>query len=261
MPKGFVAHCCGVALALALFMPLPVYANGAGDFLGQVLGQIALNVLVDSAFPSHPGPPPPAPLPEVVLDPGHESDLKGRDLQYSHASESDTFRVRDFGRSFYTLVGGDAKDASALVKQDGLQDPAPDIQDRLVQALVARYGLRDAGVAPDTVPPAPGVLLKVVTTHWELKSVSINPLHIVYGLGHYGLYYHADFSLVDRHNGEIIAMGYCDESPAVKGAPTFDQSLADGGRLIKDMLQTAAGGCVSDIEGEYLHIPKPLTDN
>lgn len=278
MPKAFVpSRRWGyVALAGALLLPIQAEAHGGGA--AAVLVRLILEIAADTLRHGAPVPGGPAPAPVPVLIPvspsppgppteiplaqdRNPSQLRGQDLLHVTPMTPSPLLVRDFTRSFYTLVGGSAAEATGLMQQDGIEDPAPSVSAGLVGVLTSQFGMRDAGaVASVDAPPAavPGYVLEVITTHWELKSVSINPLHIVYGMRHYGIYYHAKFRLLSRKDGSVMSMGYCDESPAVKGAPTYDQSLADGGKLIKDMLRTAASGCVSDIGGQYFHIPKPL---
>jgi len=36
--------------------------------------------------------------------------------------------------------------------------------------------------------------MQVTTTYWEMKAVSVNPIHIGYGLQHYGIYYKGQVS-------------------------------------------------------------------
>ena len=274
MPKGSHIHRplgCAALLACALLLPLPVAAHGGG---GAVL-RVLLEILGDGLRIAGPPPAPavPAPVPVIVpVVPAAEPQptdlfrdagrLKDQDLLRVPPPDPKPLLMRDFTRSFYTMFGGSAADASALTQQDGLRDPAQMVSTGLAGVLTQQFGMRDAGSIPavDT-PPAvsAGYVLEVVTTRWELKSVSINPLHIVYGLGHYGIYYKARFRLTSRHDGSTAAKGDCDESPDREGAPTLDEALAGDGALIKGMLQSAAAACVADIEADYFHIPKPLT--
>jgi len=69
-------------------------------------------------------------------------------------------------------------------------------------------------------PPLPGFLMQVTTTYWEMKAVSVNPIHIGYGLQHYGIYYKAKFRLLDRRDGSVLAYGHCDESPRPGARPS-----------------------------------------
>ena len=104
-------------------------------------------------------------------------------------------------------------------------------------------------------PQAAGFALRVSTTHWELKSVSSNPIHILYGVSHYGIYYDAEFQLTDRRDGSLLAAGDCDVGPAATDpAPTYDEALADGGRKLGEMLQAAAHQCALQMEEDYLGI-------
>jgi len=262
-----------VALLFALLVPLQVEARGGGGVLLRIL----LQVIADGF--SVPPPPPPrvAPVPVVIpvesapapeppseraLDPDQVvAALKDQELRAVPPAQPKPFLMRDFNRSFYTILGGSAADGSGLVRQDALQDPAVSVSSGLVQVLTQQFGMRDGGSIPSVdAPPAasPGYVLEVVTTRWELKSVSINPLHLVYGMSHYGVYYHAKFRLTSRHDGRVASTGSCDESPENAGAPTLDETLAGDGKLLKDMLQSVAQQCVSDIEADYFHIPKPL---
>lgn len=268
MPRSsYVAMLVLMSLASA-----PAHAHGNGgaalEFLRIFLEVVARAPLQGPPPPAAPVPVPvrtPAPAPEVVFTPNPEVRLKGQDVGFLPPGRGVDFEVRDFGRSFYTLVGGSASDATGLVQQDGLPDPALTVGDDLAQAVSRHYdahyvGLESAYVPDAAAPGAPlgsGFTTEVTTTYWEMKAVSINPIHIGYGLHHYGVYYHAKFKLIDRRDGSILASGKCDEAPPTWGAPTYDEALADGGKRLKDMMQAVGHQCALDIENDYLSIRMP----
>jgi hypothetical protein len=269
----------GAAALLALSLSSPAYARGGAD----VFAEIFFRVLLEGLARSIPAPTPtPVPVPTgpvvplVIPNPqgafGGDSSarLKDQMLGYLSPYQAPTFRVRSFTRSFYTMVGGSAKDADPLLRQDGIADPAMTVSADLVAAVSRHYGSRDAGPVPApeasstsasaavsqaTEPQASGFALRVSTTHWELKSVSSNPVHILYGVSHYGIYYDAKFQLTDRRDGSLLAAGDCDVGPgATDPAPTYDEALADGGQKLGEMLQAAAHQCALQMEEDYLGI-------
>lgn len=285
MRKAFKLDCRlrNAALFLAVLLPLQASAHislggvhihvngggGGGGFgsvfkgLGQAFGfvnhvffRITGHVIVNL-------PPPPIP---VGAQPASEQPLSGpievsmeadlapalndRPLQDVPAGENQDLRVRGFLRSFYTLVGGPAWDARELVRQDGLVDPGQAVSDDIAAALARTYGVKDGAPAVT----GPGLVMRVTTTHWEMKSVSINPLHLIYGMTHYGVYYQATFTLVDQRNSAVVASGDCDVSPEVKGAPTYSEAMANDGARLKDMLAADAAECAAGIEQDFLGI-------
>jgi hypothetical protein len=268
---------------LALCISSPVYARGGAD----VLAEIFFRVLLEGMAHSIPGPAPvpvPVPVGPVVplvipnpqgsnFDDGRGARLKDQALGYLPPYQAPTFRVRSFTRSFYTMVGGPAQDASQLVLQDGIEDPAVTVSEDLGAAISRHYGSHDVGLMQ---PPAPstttapvaatqpgttlgsGFALQVSTTHWELKSVSSNPIHILYGVSHYGVYYDAKFQLTDQRDGSLLAAGDCDVGPgATDPAPTYAEAMADGGQRLNAMLQAAAHECALQMEEDGLGIRYP----
>jgi hypothetical protein len=268
----------GAAALLVFAISPPVYARGGAD----IFAEIFFRVLIEGMARGLPGPAP-VPVravpvvPLVIPDPqgttfggATSARLKGQELGYLPPYQPPAFRVRNFTRSFYTVVGGSAKDADPLLRQDGIADPAATVSADLVAAVSRHYGSRDAGLMQPpasftTVAPAAtsqavasmgsGFTLQVSTTHWELKSVSSNPIHILYGVSHYGIYYDARFQLTDRRDGSLLAAGDCDVGPsATDPAPSYDAALADGGQRLGEMLQAAAHQCALQMEEDYLGI-------
>lgn len=273
-----------VTIAALLSAP-SASANSFGDAVGEFLLRATIDVLFQGPHVRGPGVPVPIRMEpielQVVIIPDPSVRMKDEAVSYRSSAPTDTFRVRDFSRTFVTAVGGSAKDASELAQQDQLLDPAAILGDDLAQAISRHYGGRYAGAAPATsaasapssaaapaavsasaaAPGAPlgtGFLVEVTTTHWEMKAVSINPLHIAYGMNHYGVYYDAKFRLVDRKDGSVLAAGKCDAGPAASAsAPSYEEAMADGGKRIKEMLETAAHDCALSAEEEYLGIRMP----
>lgn len=279
----------GLVLSLVIaaqLVPVPVSAHGVPDAVAQVLLRLMFDILTQP----HPVAPPPGPVvvpvqyvPQTmavaplqlqeVITPDPSARLKDQEITFKPSAAIEPFRVRDFRRTFVTAVGGSAKDATELVMQDQLQDPAVTVADDLAQAVSRHYSGRYAGLAPaPTTAPQPaaapgaplgsGFVVEVTTTHWEMKAVSINPLHISYGMNHYGVYYDARFRLLDRKDGSVLASGRCDSGPsATDPAPSYEEALADGGKRLKEMLETAGHECALSAEEEYLGIRMPERDN
>jgi hypothetical protein len=275
----------GAAVLIGVLVSSPAYAHGGGEVFAEIFLRILLEgmthpiappVPVPTGMPVAAGPIVPLviPDPEAKVRPDPSLRLKDQQLGYFPPDAPPSFRVRNFTRSFYTMVGGSAKDASQVVQQDGIADPALTVSDDLVVIIARHYGGHDVGlmqppsagteVAPAAAshdPAAPlgtGFALQVNTTHWELKSVSSNPIHVLYGVSHYGVYYDASFQLTDRRDGSILAEGDCDVGPsAMDAAPTYDEAMADGGKQLSDMMQTAAHECARSMAKEYLGIDLP----
>jgi hypothetical protein len=278
------------ALALvALITSMPAYAHGGGGLFAEIFVRILLEgmiahpapaaVLEPAAIPVAAGPIVPLviPDPEARVRSDPSARIKDQAVGYLPPDAPPTFRVRNFTRSFYTMVGGPAKDASQLIEQDRITDPALTVSDDLVVIVARHYAGHDVGLmlsptiiatpAPATVsvaksdPGAPlgeGFAVHVTTTHWELKAVSSNPLHILYGVSHYGVYYDASFQLTDQRDGSIVAEGDCSVGPgATDPAPTYDEAMADGGKQLSDMMQSAAHQCARSMAKEYLAINLP----
>lgn len=206
---------------------------------------------------------------QVVLQAGTSVRLKDQSLNYVLPTKPQGFQLRSFKRSFYTLLGGSAEDGADITTQDEIPDPALEVSQDVETAMALHYSTHDAGpisappaalAATPAAPGASGYILQVTTTYWELKAVSINPIHIGYGLRHYGVYYDASLRLVDSRDGNVLASGKCDVSPPIQGAPTLEEALADNGKRLREMSQAAAQECALAIEDDYLgiHTPNPL---
>src|SRR5690242_7421802 len=177
------SFCLAVSVALAALLPAPpAAARSVADDVADILLRATLEALlqpgphVANPYAPVPGPITPIEL-QVVIIPDPSVRMKDEAVAYQSSVPADPFRVRDFSRTFVTAVGGSAKDASALVQQDGLQDPAMVVGDDLAQAISRHYGGRYAGAAPAAVtvpgpaaaPGAPlgdGFLVEVTTLHW-----------------------------------------------------------------------------------------------
>ena len=282
-----VQHGVFLSAALAAAVTAPaVSAKGVPDAVAEVLLRLTFDILTQP----HPVAPPPGPVvvpveyaPQTmavaplqlqeVITPDPSARLKDQEITYQSLAPHEPFRVRDFSRTFVTAVGGSAKDATELVMQDQLQDPAVIVADDLAQAVSRHYSGHYIGLAPapSTAPQpaaAPGVplgsgfLVEVYTLHWEMKAVSINPLHISYGMNHYGVYYDAKFRLLDKKDGSVLASGKCDSGPSASDpAPSYEEALADGGKRLKQMLEKAGHECALSAEEEYLGIRMPERDS
>jgi hypothetical protein len=272
---------------VGLLVSSPVYARGGADILAEIFLRVLLEGMARGIAPPPPAPvPAPVPVvgaaivplvipdPDAKIRPDPSLRLKDQELGYYPPEQAPTFRVRDFTRTFYTMVGGSAKDASQLLEQDGIDDPAVTVSDDLTAIIARHYDGHDVGLVQEPTagtetapaaamadPGAPlgsGFALQVNTTHWELKSVSANPLHIMYGVNHYGIYYDAHFRLMDRRDGSILAEGDCSTGPAATDpAPTYDEAMADGGKQLSGMMQSAAHECARSMAKEYLGINLP----
>lgn len=275
------------AACAAAFTSPTASAKGVPDAVAEVLLRLTFDLLT-RPHPMAAPPPGPVVVPvqyapqtmavaplqlQEVITPDPSTRLKDEEIAYQPLEPLEPFRVRDFSRTFVTAVGGSAKDATELVMQDQLQDPATVVADDLAQAVSRHYSGRYIGLAPapSTAPKPPaapgaplgaGFVVEVRTTHWEMKAVSINPLHITYGMNHYGVYYDAKFRLLDRKDGSVLASGRCDSGPsATDPAPSYEEALASGGRRLKDMLEAAGHECALSAEEEYLGIRMPERDN
>ncbi len=283
------------ALALvALITSMPAHAHGGGGLFAEIFVRILLEGMIAHPAPAAAVEPAVVPIaagpivPLVIPDPDARvradptALLKDQALGYFPPSSSPpAFRVRNFTRSFYTMVGGPAKDASQLIEQDDIADPALTVSDDMVVIIARHYASHDVGLvlSPTVIatpapaaasaakddPAAPlgsGFAVQVKTTYWELKSVSSNPVHILYGVSHYGVYYDASFQLINRRDGSIVVAGDCSVGPgATDPAPTYEEAMADGGKRLSDMMQTAAHECARSMAKEYLaiNLPPPAT--
>src|SRR5882724_2116267 len=132
-----------LAVPLAALVAAPAHASHASDEVAEVFLRIFLDGITQPA--PQPQTPPTPPDPEVVIQADPTARLKDQEVSYLSPSGQPAFLVRDFKRSFITLMGGPATDATSLVVQDQVPDPAAAVSVDLDAAIARHYGTRDIG--------------------------------------------------------------------------------------------------------------------
>jgi hypothetical protein len=146
------------------------------------------------------------------------------------------------GRRNFGILGAIAmmQEGNRLVEDYGLQDPAGQLSEELLNALASRNDMRtDTSDAAD-------VLLDVKTINWDFRPYRNDPdnLFVVYS---------ARISLVDRRDGTVLASGKCRSRRDQQGdSATLDELLADGAKLLQTELREAAHECAQRMKDDTL---------
>ena len=171
-----------------------------------------------------------------------------------------SFRAATVGKALLGLVGEVAMEAAgeAIIVDNHIEDPAWRIARRELLALSSRHALVMKN--PTLVKTAGGarrwdtdLVLQVSTTSWSMFAFRDAPLH-------YRVSYEARLELRDASGTEVLASGQC-ETPYPKnsqGAPTYDEMLADGARLLKQRLDAAVAFCAEKFARELFAISPTL---
>lgn len=146
------------------------------------------------------------------------------------------------GRRTFGIVGVIAmmREGNRLVESYGLEDPAGQLSEDLVASLALHNGMQTS--TRDTAD----VLLQVSTINWDFRPYRNDPdnLYIVYS---------ARISLVDRHNGAVLAQGKCRSRRDHQGdSATLDDLLADGAKRLQKELREAAQECAQAVKSSTL---------
>lgn len=150
-----------------------------------------------------------------------------------------------------------------IIKDNNIQDPAPQMNHALVLAAQSQYGIVPVSTAPvrvDTtdlvqLAQAAGgadVLFDVQQTARQFRYRPFSAGYIVDSA--------FKFRIIDVHSRTMIAEGFCYQSTKDDPArPSDDDLLANDAALLKQTLDAQRDKCRSQFEAQVLNIPVSQT--
>lgn len=246
-----IAAALVTSLASMLLM-CPAVASGASDAVAEIVFRILLDGAANAAF----GNDQPVRRPGL-LRPEQGLALHGQYLTWAVNPPSDLHAwVSDWQWVMGPLPAH--YQGRKLVRQDGINDPAEEINDTLVKALTDRYGAKptlegwpvtdpvdmvSASQSARPVPDAPvRYALNVRVVDWSLSRFTSHPKQYYVRLA-------VVVRLIDVQQAEILAQGSCDIDPGyIETDPTAVEMLAEQGKLLKQQLQAEVDECTQDLE-------------
>lgn len=151
-------------------------------------------------------------------------------------------------------------EGDTLVVQEGIENPAPMIEDAVASHLRSRYGAAGNGrpVSFDSEKPddlaawarqnnVRDLIVDVETNGWGFNYQGFN-------FSSYTVGYSAVFRLIDSSTGEVLAQHFCSGASHddAEGAPSHDELLANDAALIKSLLAERAQACIDEITTQVL---------
>jgi hypothetical protein len=192
----------------------------------------------------------------VPLAAGAAESLRGREVTVA-AWERPDFIAMTAGRAAIGgLIGAVTmtEGGKNVVNNNNVQDPAGAILQAMAADLKSAYGWRFAGrqllVGADDPAqlakdyPGTDVVLEMRTINWGYTYFPTT-------WNRYRVIYSARLRLIDAKKGQVLAEGFCSRVPEeTPNAPTGDELLANGARVIKNELQAAASHCVQHFRSQ-----------
>ena len=148
-----------------------------------------------------------------------------------------------------------------IIKDNDIQDPAPQINRALVLAAQSQYGIVPVSTPPvhvdttDVVQLAQAaggvdVLFDVQETGRQFRYRPLSSGYIVDSA--------FKFRIIDVHSHTMIAEGFCQQSTKDDPArPSDDDLLANGAAMLKQTLDAQRDQCRSQFEAQVLNISGP----
>ncbi len=151
-------------------------------------------------------------------------------------------------------------EGDTLVVQQGIENPAPIIEDAIAQHLRSRHGTAGSGrplVFDDDKPSdlaawarqnnVRDLIVDVETNGWGYNYQGFN-------FGSYTVGYSATFRLIDPATGDVLAQHFCSggSHDGPEGAPSRDELLANNAALLKTLLNQRAQACIEEITTQVL---------
>ena len=146
-----------------------------------------------------------------------------------------------------------------IIKDNDIQDPAPQINHALLLAAQSQYGIVPVSTPPvhvdttDVVQLAQAaggadVLFDVQETGRQFRYRPLSSGYIVDSA--------FKFRIIDVHSRTMIAEGFCQQSTKDDPArPSDDDLLANGAAMLKQTLDAQRDQCRSQFEAQVLSIP------
>lgn len=186
----------------------------------------------------------------IALTPSSSQNLRGKSLVLIKHQSPD-FIAMTSGKGMFAVagVGAAAKAGNALVKEEGIEDPALKISRSVAQVLKARYGVTVKGISRayaesddlqtiTRLAAGQDYALDVATNGWSFIYDGFNFSDYLVG-------YSAKLRLIDVKAGKVLAEGLCiyDWKKAGKPTVSYEELMANDAAVIKKHLAESVDFC------------------
>jgi len=136
----------------------------------------------------------------------------------------------------------------SIVKENGIEDPAPRVARELLQAAQQRYGVRPASLAPIKIDTTDTKALASAAQGADLLiDVQLISQQFVYfptDWGHYRVFEGFVLRVIDVHTGALLGGGKCGRDSSKDGPPpTYKEMLDHEAQLLKTILTKETDSC------------------
>lgn len=198
------------------------------------------------------------------IENGKAAALRGKAVAVTERPRAGLMAMtRGYGMLGAVGVGVMIAHGENIIKDNNIQDPAPEINHALVMAAQSHYG-----IVPVSTPPVHVDTTDVVQLAQAVGS-GVDVLFDVQEIGRQFRYrpfasgYIVDsafkFRIIDVHSRTMIAEGFCQQSTKDDPArPSDDDLLANDAAMLKQTFDAQRDKCRSQFEAQVLNIPDSL---
>jgi len=188
------------------------------------------------------------------------AQLQGKSLAATKYPTAD-FTAMTAGKAAFAVIGAVAMiaEGNSIIKENGIEDPARNIGQRLADKLVASRDMRlntgtDKLAQNDSVDalvaayPSASYLIDVKTLNWLFTYYPAD-------WAHYKIIYTARLRLIDASAKRVVAESACvSHQGDDKNPPSKDQLLENQAALLKKYFDQAADSCVNVLARDILKL-------
>ncbi len=200
-----------------------------------------------------------ASAPTQRLSPDTLSSLDGKSITVV-ARKSPSFVAMTSGKGMFAAMGAGAAIAAGnkLVRETGIEDPAPSIGTAFAEDLTKAHGARFAGksgaIAESDDVSEVVQLAKDSDYALDVATHGWSYIYDGFKFSDYFVGYSANMRLIDVGSAQVVASGRCayDPKKAGKTAVSHDRLLENDAAYIKQELAAAAEVCVQQLSAAIL---------
>lgn len=189
--------------------------------------------------------------------------LQGKSLAATKYPTAD-FVAMTAGKAVFAVIGAVAMiaEGNSIIKENGIEDPARKISQRLADKLVASRDMRlntgaDKLTQNDSIDalvaayPSASYLVDVKTLNWLFTYYPAD-------WAHYKIIYSARLRLIDASSKRVVAESACvSHQGDDKNPPSKDQLLENQAALLRKYFDQAADSCVNVLARDILKLQSP----
>lgn len=159
-------------------------------------------------------------------------------------------------KAMFAMIGAAAAIAAggSIVKENGIEDPAPRVAREILEAAQQRYGVVPSSIAPikidttDTKALAKAAQGADLLVDVQLTGQTLSYYPTVWN--HYWVLEGFVLRVIDVHTGKLLGGGSCvQNSNKDSNPPTYDQILDNHAELLKAMLSKETNACREQLLG------------